>query len=267
MNSTLYTTKPFNWKIFLILLAACILGILAVLPYTLTLQQSLLDKLPVPLWVLIVSQTIQNLILFAIATGVGLWAANRIGLGLPILEAKLAGESVGDRLKAILPISIIIGVGGSALIIALDVYVFGPAMKAAFADKAAQLNVAGNNPEAWKGLLASFYGGIDEEVLLRLFLMSLLAWLGKFVSKTAEGRPTLVVLWIANILAAILFGLGHLPATATILPLTPLVVLRAVVLNGVLGIAFGWLYFTRGLESAMISHFSADIVLHVLMAL
>ena len=102
---------------------------------------------------------------------------------------------------------------------------------------------------------------------MRLCFMSLLAWLGKFVNKTPEGRPTILILWIANILAAVLFGLGHLPATATLLPLTPLIVLRAIVLNGLLGIAFGYLYFTRGLESAMISHFSADIVLHVLLAL
>ena len=30
---------------------------------------------------------------------------------------------------------------------------------------------------------------------------------------------------------------------------------------------FGWLYQKHGIESAMIVHFSADIVLHVLMAL
>jgi membrane protease YdiL (CAAX protease family) len=97
--------------------------------------------------------------------------------------------------------------------------------------------------------------------------MTLLAWLGHFVSKTADGRPTVAVLWIANILAAVLFGLGHLPATAALLPITPLVVLRAIVLNGLGGVIFGWLYFTRGLESAMLSHFSADLILHVLFAL
>ncbi len=31
-----------------------------------------------------------------------------------------------------------------------------------------------------------------------------------------------------------------------------------------IGIIAGWLYWTRGLESAMISHFAADIVLHVI---
>jgi len=97
--------------------------------------------------------------------------------------------------------------------------------------------------------------------------MSLFAWLGSFISKTSEGKPTSAVFWIANILAAVLFGLGHLPAASLIIPLTTLVVIRIVLLNALGGIIFGWLYQTRGLESAMIAHFAADIVLHVLLAL
>jgi membrane protease YdiL (CAAX protease family) len=102
---------------------------------------------------------------------------------------------------------------------------------------------------------------------MRLFLLSLFAFLGKFINHTPEGYPTKAVLWAANILVAVIFGLGHLPATSILVPLTPLIVTRAIVLNGVAGIVFGYLYFTRGLESAMLSHFSADIVLHVIFAL
>ena len=99
--------------------------------------------------------------------------------------------------------------------------------------------------------------------------MSFLAWLGRLVSRTAaaDGKPTVAVFWVANVLAAILFGLGHLPATAAMVPLTSLVVVRAVVLNGIIGVAAGYLYFTRGLESAMVCHFSADLILHVLFAI
>lgn len=153
------------------------------------------------------------------------------------------------------------------LIIGLDLFIFQPALLRELGDSANGLNLQTSQPAAWKGFLASFYGAIAEEVLLRLFVMSLFAWLGSFNSKTSEGKPTNATFWIANILAAVLFGLGHLPATATILPLTPLVVTRAIVLNGIGGIAFGYLYWKRGLESAMIAHFSADIVLHVLLAL
>ena len=97
--------------------------------------------------------------------------------------------------------------------------------------------------------------------------MFVLVWLGRFVSKTEDGRPTLAVLRAANILAAVLFGLGHLPAIAALFPITSLVITRAIVLNELVGIAAGYLYFKHGLEAAMLSHFSADIVLHVLLAL
>ena len=45
--------------------------------------------------------------------------------------------------------------------------------------------------------------------------------------------------------------------------MTPLLIARALVLNGIGGIVFGWLYWKRGLLAAMLAHFSADIVLHV----
>lgn len=263
------TKKPFNWKIFFILLAASVFGVVAVLPYALALQADVLAglELPIPFPLLILIQVLQSAVLSAIAIFIGLLLANRIGLGLPILEAKLTGESVAARLKAILLPSVLGGVGASILIILLDQFVFQPGLLAQLGDKANALALQTAQPVAWQGLLASFYGAINEEILLRLFLLSLLAWLGKFISHTPEGNPTLAVLWTANIITAVLFGLGHLPATATLIELTPLVIVRAIVLNGVAGLVFGYLYWTKGLESAMLAHFSADIVLHVLLAL
>jgi hypothetical protein len=236
--------KKFSWKIFFILLGASIFGIVAVLPYSLAIQGDSLSQLdvPMPVWLLITLQVLQNAVMFAIVILIGLLAANRVGLGLPILEAKLQGESVGEKVKVILLPSILLGVIGSILVIALDSLVFMPMLMTELGDKAASLNKEALQPAAWKGLLASFYGGIDEEVLLRLGLMSVLVWLGRFISKTEDGRPTLAVLWTANVLAAVLFGLGHLPATAALFPITPLVVTRAIVLNGFIGIVAGYLY-------------------------
>ena len=261
--------KKFNWKVFFVVWLGTILGVVAILPYSLALQAPALEKatLPIPLPLLITIQLAQNAVMLGIAALIGLFLANRIGLGAPILEGLFAHQKVSDRIKAFIVPSIVLGVLASIAIIALDVFVFAPALKAELGvliDGLAQSNI---KPAAWQGFFASFYGGIDEEVLLRLFLLTVLAWLGKFASHTAEGRPTIAMLWLANILAAILFGLGHLPTTAMFIPLTPLVIVRAIVLNGLAGLAFGYLYWKHGIESAMLSHFSADIVLHVLFAL
>jgi hypothetical protein len=80
-------------------------------PYSLALQGDALKKaqLPMPLPLLVTLQLIPQLIMFAIVIAIGLWLANRTGLGLPILEAKLRAESVGDKLRVIAPISIILG--------------------------------------------------------------------------------------------------------------------------------------------------------------
>ena len=257
-----------NWKVFFVLWVAAVLSAIAVLPYTLELQSSTLASvdLPIPLPVLLVIQTVQNAIFLAIMIFLGMLLAKRIGLGMPVLDAYTQGESVADKFRAILPVSIVLGIIAGLLIIGFDVFVFQKALLNELGDKAAGLAQSAQ-PAAWKGLLASFYGGIAEEIQLRLLVMSLIAWLGSFISKTSEGKPTSAVFWIANILAAVLFGLGHLPATANILPLTPLVITRAIVLNGVGGVIFGWLYWKRGLESAMVAHFSADLILHVLFAI
>lgn len=189
----------------------------------------------------------------------------RIGLTTPILDSATKGDATSDTLRSSLPISIGLGFIASILIVGLDA-LFQPLLIRELGDKANALMLT-TQPAAWKGFLASFYGGITEEILLRLFVMSLLAWIGSFISKTSDGKPTTVIFWTANILAAILFGLGHLPTVSALVPLTTLVVIRTVTLNAIGGIIFGWLYQTRGLESAMIAHFSADIVLHVIFAI
>jgi len=255
-----------NWKVFFILWVAAILSTTAVLPYAFELQAELIAQIPISLPALIALQMVQSGFLFAISIFFGLLLMKRIGLATPMLDSVTKYASVSDRLRAVLPISVAVGVMASLLIIALNMYVFQPALIQELGDKANALTPTAQ-PAAWKGFLASFYGGIAEEILLRLFVMSLLAWLGSFINKTSEGKPTTFVFWIANILAAILFGLGHLPTASALVPLTTLVVICIVLLNAVAGIIFGWLYQTRGLESAMIAHFSADIVLHVLLAL
>ena len=251
--------KPFNWREFLILWAAGVGGVIAILPYALTVQAPLLEEmppLPIPLAALIAIQVVQNAVLVAIAVGLGLLLAGRVGLGAPLLEACLAGEPVRRRLRALLTPSVLAGAMAGVLIIGLELLVFGPQMP--------PVPSILEQPPAWQGFLASFYGGITEELFMRLFLMSILAWLVGLAWREASGRPATGAFWVANLVAALLFGLGHLPATAALVPLTGLVVARAILLNGIAGGLFGYLYWTRGLEAAMLAHFSADIVLHVL---
>lgn len=258
------TKRPYSWKALLIILAFLIPATYAVLPYALTLQNATSEVPDLPILLI---GTLMNAIIYGILASIGLFLAGQIGLGLPFVESWLKKEPIGGQLRSMFLISIVVGLIVGLAILGLGMLVFKPLIAADLARLDITLPKE-IQPTPWQGLLASFYGGITEEVLLRLFLLTLLAWLGSRLSRDSEGRPTSTVFWIANIVATIVFGLGHLPATVAIgLPLNALVVTRALVLNGLGGIAFGWLYWTRGLESAMLSHFTTDIVVHVLWVL
>jgi membrane protease YdiL (CAAX protease family) len=117
----------------------------------------------------------------------------------------------------------------------------------------------------WKRLLAGlFYGGINEELLLRLFLVSLIAWT---FARGWRRRPVLAgpaVMGAAILIAAVLFGLGHLPAAAMVGELTPQTVTRVLALNTLAGVVFGGLYWRRGLDAAMVAHAAAHLPLQLL---
>lgn len=244
-----------NWKLFYILLGACLLSTLAVLPYAFTLQADTIKAIPYPLPFIVLASVLQSGILFAIAILIGLALSRKVGFGLPILSGWIDGKRAMKPLKSILWISAKAGVAVGVAILVMD---------SLFARFGVTFSITSTDPPAWQGLLASFYGGIGEEVLLRLFLMTLLVWISTTIKTTTDGKPTRIGIWIAILLSTILFGLGHLPATAAFTTLTPLVITRAIVLNGIGGIVFGWLYWKKGLESAIIAHFTADLVLHVL---
>jgi membrane protease YdiL (CAAX protease family) len=254
--------RRWNWRMFWTLEVAAVLAVVAVLPYVLTLGEPVRKPhaLPIPLAALLSLQILQIAILIAGFIALGMALAPKVGLGAPLLVKWTSGESAAPGLLRILPVSAVWGVVASVLVIFLDTKIFAPHLPHIAHPEAA-------NPAAWKGFLASFYGGIDEEILLRLGVMTLLVvGLGK-IFRTVEHHPAGMAFWVANIITAALFGLGHLPATAMLMPLTKLVVLRAVLLNGIPGVGFGLLYWKRGLESAMVSHFTADLVLHEFLSL
>ena len=110
-------------------------------------------------------------------------------------------------------------------------------------------------------LSSVLYGGVIEELMLRLFMMSFIAFLiWKLFFRKQETVPNGVIA-AANILAAILFAAGHLPATAMIFgALTPMLLLRCFLFNGGFALLFGWLYRKFGIQYAMVSHAALHMV-------
>jgi membrane protease YdiL (CAAX protease family) len=251
--------KKINWKVFAILLVAGLVGVAAILPYMFDLLgSSIMGGAPVPVipWPLVVTLALlQNGVLLTAVIVVGMILSERIGLRMPLIRAWANGEQPQNPKAIVLP-GLLVGAAIGAVLVTIEALFFlrhlPEAMRPLF-------EIA-----LWKRLLSSvLYGGITEELVMRLFLLSLVAWLLGRWWKTAEGRPTPGAFCAAIILVAVLFGLGHLPATSAITPLTQLLVVRALVLNGIAGIAFGYLYWRHGLEAAMLGHMSAHLVMQI----
>ncbi|WP_049971465.1 CPBP family intramembrane glutamic endopeptidase [Haladaptatus cibarius] len=201
----------------------------------------------------------QPLVLLAVACLVGTTLAPRVGLQSRLL-ARLTGRIQPPSLFAEeAPIGIGVGVAASFLVLALD-FAFAPFLPA----ELSAYTVLNTNSGSIFGVLASIpvrflYGGITEELLLRYGFMTFVVW-GLWTVSGGE-RPTDRLMWSAILASALVFGLGHLPAMSIDVPLTPIVVVRTVLLNGIAGVGFGWLYWRQSLETAMVGHASFHVVL------
>lgn len=228
---------------------------LAVLPYLQQLTPQAFEKIPVSFPVLAAAQSLQALVLLGCLALLGLRMGHAVSLGSPLLRALLLRERIDWKRHRPLQS---IGLGAlAALAIVAASLLLDPHLPRPLHPPANP----GAGASALNGLLASFYGGISEELQMRLFLMTLVAWL----CAAAGRRPARDwMYWTAIVVAALLFGAAHLPAANQVWGLSTIVVARTVALNAVGGLAFGWLYWKRGIEMAMLGHFAADIVLHVL---
>ncbi len=152
--------------------------------------------------------------------------------------------------KGIAAVIIISIIGGCALILP-DVLFFGNFSQA--------IRDSYNAKPTVEYLIASVtYGGVIEEVMLRLFFMSAIALVIKLLSRSE--RVTDGQLIFANIISALLFAAGHLPATVMTIGVTPMIIFRCFLLNGGLGLLFGRLYRKYGIEHAMLAHAGCHIV-------
>ena len=155
--------------------------------------------------------------------------------------------------KSPLLVTVILSVLGGLALILPDVFFFGRHIQAVMDSYAVKPTIP--------YLLATVtYGAVIEEVMLRLFAMSLIAFLiHKFLNKKGTLDATKIYV-LANIISALLFAVGHLPTTFLLLGSTPLIIFRCILLNGALGLLFGYLYRKYGLRYAMIAHGGCHVI-------
>lgn len=197
---------------------------------------------------------IQPAILTIVAVALGTLLAPKTGLAAPLIDAWRSGgawRAVLDR--QLLAAS---GVAAATALVLLGYAVWvQPRLVEQLPAEAAAL--ASFQPPLLTKLL---YGGITEELLTRWGLVSLFAW-GLW---RLNGRPAALAphfFWLAIAAAALLFALGHLPLLFA-MGVSPRgwMIAAIIVGNAVPGLAFGWLFWRRGIEAAMMAHALAHLL-------
>jgi hypothetical protein len=223
--------RPFRWRTLWILVALWFLANLAAIPLLRA------TNAPIePVWRWAVYTAVMTVLI-----GIGLYLATRTGLGAPLLEGQLKKDEIRDWARGVLALALLTAIVGSWIILSMSVS----------ADPE-------RYPAIWQLILASIKAGVTEEIFMRVLLMSLFVWLGSFISKDKDGRPTPVVFWVAIILCALLFGGIHVESRLSIPGVTVGGLTIVMIVNTSFGIILGWLFWKLGLECAMFAHFLID---------
>lgn len=222
---------------------------LALLP----VERLMSEPLPLPAGLLRLLSLLNPALLVVAAAWTGTVLAHRIGLDAPALRLALAGTSPVPVLRRQLRDAVWTGLGAGLLLAAYATAV-GPYLLALDAESASRLQAL-TPPLATRIL----YGGIAEEILARWGVMTLVIWL----AWRLVGRPERLadgMYWVGIVAAALVFALAHLPLLYGVVGNPPLwLPLAALATNGLAGAVFGWLFWRRGLEAAMMAHALAHV--------
>jgi hypothetical protein len=250
----------FKTRLFFILLTA---GLAGVFSFLLVDLSALVALLPIPAGTEIPLITpavkllslIQPAMLLALAVFSGVALAHRVGLSSPAAEAAASGDPVWPALKPQIVPGIIGGLSGGGAIVAITLLT-KPFLSAETVERIAAFGRLVPLPTRL------LYGGITEELLLRWGVMTLLVWAAWRLLQRREGEPKAAYLVGAIVISSLVFGLGHLPVAYMILPeATVVLTLYVIVANSIFGLIAGYLYWQRGLESAMLAHMLAHVVM------
>lgn len=238
-------------KINLTLFFLGLLGIIAVavFPIPIEFPKELLERYSKTTLSLII--LIQPVVLLIVAVLIGKRLAPKVGLSTPTIEGIIKGHFNQTLFKSQLITGSTLGLiaGLSLAIVTILCTPYLPQELLTISDAT---NIS--------PIVRFLYGGITEEILVRWGFMSLFVWAAWKISSKKTTIPSPTIYWVGILLAAFIFGLGHLPATYNIVDdVTLFLICYIIISNMIFGIVAGWLFWKKGLEAAIIAHMFAHV--------
>jgi hypothetical protein len=257
-------TMKKDLKIALILSFFGLIAGLVVVPYqiealkTMNIEQyeALMANIP-SVGVLIAVTGLQVAVMSFVLGILGIKLARKTNLKLDLLDCLVKNQKNVQISKSGLTQALIIAFAVAFIIVGSDKFIFQHLLP--------KLTEAAPSTSLKALLGGVIYGGIVEEVMLRLFLMSLTVWI---LSKIAARNKTTIPAWIyviSILFTSIIFAIGHLPAAIGLYgKLNAVILLRIILLNSIGGIGFGYLYWKKGLEYSIVAHMFTHIFMQLL---
>ena len=240
------------FKTFFIFLLLGLIGIISYIPSLIPFLKKQLETIPntpdLPLAVLVPLSLINPFILLIFAVLIGMLTAPKVHLKSYIYDWMNDQKTVQNTtsFKSNIGLGVISGVILALFFVGLDIL-----LQPYLPDGLKLTPEARNLSTTFGGI---FYGGITEELMLRWGMMSLFVWIFWKLFQRSQPRPSSAVYWVCIIISALLFAVGHYGATAIVAPVTTLLWIRMILLNGISAVVFGWLFWKKGLEISFISH-------------
>ena len=252
-------SHPIKKRLFLILFFLGLLGIVSLLLLDLSAVVALLPSttdIPTITPALKLLSLVQPALILTVAVLIGVALAPKVGLSAPASEALAAGGDTFTALKPQFVPGVIGGLVGGACIVLISL-LSRPFLLPATIDRISRFTELMPLPTR------ILYGGVTEELLLRWGFMSLIVWAAWRVLQKGQNVPGRAYFVGGILLSSLVFGAGHLPVGYMLLPdsFGLALVLFIILANSAFGVIAGYLYWKRGLESAMIAHIFCHLVL------
>lgn len=188
-------------------------------------------------------------ILLFISTILGTTLCQKVNLSTPLIENLFAPEKRNIDIKGICISGVSYGTLAGILLLlitTLSTHVLSEELKALGANIQPSL------------LNRFLYGGFTEEIMIRFGAMTFIVFIGSLILKKLSNS----LYWIAIIVSALLFAVGHLPIVFMTNPSPSIGLISYIIIgNTTGGLIFGYLYWKKGLEAAFIAHIFAHVAM------
>jgi len=114
----------------------------------------------------------------------------------------------------------------------------------------------------WRRVAIIYVAAVGEELIFRLFLLSVVAGLAARLLR--HSGPTPAIVWAAISVSALLFAAAHLPAWSEAGSAGVALPLAVVALNAAGGVVLGRAFVYRGIVAAMWIHAGADCAIQLI---